>query len=311
MLQSKITPKKILITGASGFIGYNACEYFLKNFWKVFGLSEKGEFPPYVEPVKVDLLDFKKLKKEIKKINPSIVLHSAAYVVLERDFEVARKCLDVNIMGTLNLLESVRKLPSLKKFIFFSTEEVYGDNKPPYKETQKVHPPSPYSISKVAGENLCLLYYKLYDLPVVILRLATVFGYYQPTYRFIPNIIMKAINNEPILLNSGKNKRDYLFIDDVIKAVDKAIISRKAIGEIFNIGHENPISGKTLAQKIVKLANSKSEIILNYFPDRKEEAKLWSMDSKKAEDILGWKANKSIDENIKKTINFYKKIKNQ
>lgn len=305
-MPNKISTKKILITGASGFVGYNACEHFLKNGWEVFGLAESGKVPAGVKLVKINLLNFEELKSEIKKTNPAVILHLGAYVVLDRSFEVAQKCIDINIKGTLNLLESVNGLP-LGKFIFFSTEEVYGKNKVPYKETQIVYPPSPYSISKVAGENLCFLYYNLYNLPVVILRIATIFGYYQPISRFIPGIIMRAIKNEPILLNSGKKRRDYLFIDEVLNAIEKTIKSRKAVGEIFNIGHANSISGKMLAQKIVKFSKSKSKIIVNSFPDREREAMVWEMSSIKAQKILGWTPQKSIDKYLKETINFYKK----
>lgn len=307
-MPNKAFKKIIFITGASGFIGYNVCKHFLKNGWEVFGLAKSGKVPMGVKLIKVNLLNFKKLKSEIRKINPFIVLHLGAYVVLDRNFEVAQKCVDVNIKGTLNLIESVKNL-SLKKFIFFSTEEVYGENKIPYKETQIIHPPSPYSISKATGENLCLLYYNLYSLPVVIIRLATIFGYYQPSSRFIPNIIARAIENKPILLNSGKKRRDYLFVEELLKAIEKTIKSRKAIGEIINIGHTDSITGKDLAQKIVKLSNSKSEIIVDSFPDRKGEAMAWGMNNFKAQKILGWKPKKTIDECLEKTINFYKTLK--
>lgn len=297
--------KIILITGASGFIGHNACNYFLKNGWKVFGLADKGAVPIGVLPMHVNLLNFKKLKKEIKKIKPSVVLHLGALVVLDRSYTVAKKCIDVNIKGTLNLVESLKDV-DLNKFIYFSTEEVYGGNKVPFMESQIPFPPSPYSISKVAGENFCLLYRDLYNFPAVVLRIATIFGYNQPKSRFIPNMIVQAINNKPILLNSGKNMRDYLFVDSLLDAINKIIKSRNAIGEIFNIGHANSLSGKDLAEKIIKLSGSQSKIVLNSFPDREGESKIWKMNNIKAKKILNWMPEKSIDDNLIKTINFYK-----
>ena len=227
---------------------------------------------------------------------------------MDRDFEVARKCIDVNIQGTLNLLESAKDI-DLQKFIFFSTEEIYGKNEVPYKETQAPCPPSPYAISKVAGENLGLLYHDLYDLPVVILRLATIFGRYQPTSRFIPSAIIRAFKGENIPLNSGKNKRDYLFIGELLEAIERAIKTRQAVGEIFNIGHSNSISGKILVEKIVRLTNSQSKIMLNSFSDRAGEAEVWVMNNAKARRILGWKPRKSIDKYLQETINFYKNTK--
>jgi len=306
-MKNKNIKKRIFITGASGFIGCNACEYFLKKGWEVFGLVKSGKTSKNVKVVKADLLNFEKLKDKVKKIKPSVILHLGAYVVLDRDFEVAKKCIDINIKGTLNLLEVAREL-SLSRFIFFSTEEVYGNNKPPYKEVQVVRPPSPYSVSKVAGENLCILYHDLYNLPIVVLRPATTFGFYQPLYRFIPNIIIRAVKNEPILLNSGQSKRDYLYIDNLMDAVYRIVNKQKAVGEIFNIGHGNSISGEKLARKVAKLSGSSSKIVLNSFPDRKKESKLWSMNSEKIEKLLGWKPEVSIDKNMEKTIKFYKDI---
>lgn len=297
--------RAILITGASGFVGLNACDFFLKNGWIVYGLVDKGDVPNGVKKVRVDLLDFKKLKIEINKIKPSVILHLGAYVVLDRNYAVACMCIDVNIKGTLNLIEAVKNLP-LKKFIFFSTEEVYGENRTPYKETQIPMPPSPYAVSKLAAENLCLLYHNLYNVPAVIMRIATIFGYHQPEARFIPGMMIKATKHEPLLLNSGKNKRDYLFIDSLLEAIDSAIKTKEVDGEIFNIGHSKSISGKMLAKKVVELSGSSSKIILNSFPDREGESKEWAMDNQKAKRILKWKANNSIDEDIVKTINFYK-----
>ena len=142
-----------------------------------------------------------------------------------------------------------------------------------------------------------------------MLRIATIFGYNQSKSRFIPNMIIQAINNKPILLNSGKNMRDYLFVDSLLNAIDKIIKSKKSIGEIFNIGHENSLSGKDLAKKIIKLSKSRSKIILNAFPDRAGESKIWKMDNRKAKKILKWIPEKSIDASLLKTINSYKSKK--
>lgn len=301
----KSKEKTILVTGASGFIGANVCLYFNKNF-NVIGLADKGQAPQDIKTVNTDLLNFKKLKTDIAKIKPNIILHLGAYVVLERDFKVALECIDNNIKGTLNLLE-VARLIKPEKFLFFSTEEIYGDNKLPFKESQKVLPPSPYAISKVACENFCSLYHKLYNLPITIFRIATTYGPHQPETRFIPNIIIHSLKNKPILFNSGKNKRDYVYTLDLINAIEKFIKTKKNIsGETFNIGQTRSISGKKLANTILKLTQSKSRIIFNHFPDRRGEAIDWKMDIGKTKKILNWQPKTSLEEGLKKTIEFYK-----
>lgn len=296
----------MLITGADGFVGSNACRYYQKRGWAVHGFSEKSSVIDGIKITAVNLLDYDGLRKKIYKIQPDVVLHLGALVVLDRSFEVAKRCIDVNIHGTLNLLEAVKDLP-LERFVFFSTEEVYGKNTLPYKENQLLLPPSPYSVSKIAGENLCLLYKEWYALPVVIFRMATVFGPYQPITRFIPTLITKALKNEEVPLNSGKNKRDYLFVEELIEATEKALSAEKAIGQIFNIGGTKSFSGKELAEKIITLSKSTSKILLNAFPDRSGEARLWKMNNAKARRLLGWKPRASIDEDLQKTINFYRR----
>lgn len=297
--------KKILITGASGFIGYNACLHYAKNGWQVFGLAKRGEIPKEASAFHIDLSDFDNLKKKVVEINPDIILHFGAFVVLERNFEIARQCVKSNIEGTLNLLEIAKDLP-IKTFLFLSTAEVYGKNKLPFHEDQKLFPPSPYSISKVASESFCRLYHDLHKVPAVIFRISTTYGYHQPVSRFIPTMINKALKHEDILLNSGKNKRDYLFIEDLLDACDKTIGNKKAFGKTINIGLPDSTSGKDLVKQIVKLSGSSSKIVFNAFPDRAGEAKDWKINNTAAKKILGWKPKSSLKQGLEKTINFYK-----
>lgn len=300
------TSKKILITGASGFIGYNACLHYIKKGWQVFGLAKDGDIPQEATAIHIDLLDFDELKRKISEINPDAVFHFGALVVLERNFEVARECVRSNIEGTLNLLEAVREL-SIKTFLFLSTAEVYGKNKPPFREDQKLFPPSPYSISKVASESFCKLYHDLYHVPAVIFRISTIYGYYQPVSRFIPTMIIKALKHEDILLNSGKNKRDYLFIEDLLDACDKTIGNKGALGKTINIGLPESTSGKELVRQITKLSGSRSKVVFNAFPDREGEAKEWKINNSAAKKILRWKPKTSLKQGLEKTIDFYKR----
>ena len=297
---------KVLVTGASGFIGFNLVKYLLKDNVRIFAISAEDKKIEGVESRKIDLADFQKVRAFIDEVKPTIVFHLGALVVLSRDFKIAQDCIDSNIRGTLNLLEAVKDL-KLKRFLFLSTEEVYGNNSLPFQEDQLPKPPSPYAVSKVTGENFCLLYYQLYNLPTTIFRINTIYGPYQPNSRFIPTLIRKAIRNEVVDFNSGKNKRDYLFVEDLIRAIMLSVEKRNISGQIINIGSGEPISGKDLAMDVLKITKSSSKINFNVFPDREGEAPEWRIDNQKAKKYLGWSPKFSLETGLKKTIEYYRR----
>lgn len=296
--------KKILISGASGFIGKNLIAKLSRSDYQLFGLvnSQKDTLP--INEYSVDLKDFNNLQKTINHIKPDFVFHLGALVDLSRDFRTARNCIETNIMGTINLLECLNDFPP-QHLIFLSTEEVYGDGQIPYKEDQPLRPPSPYAISKIAGEQLCQLYAGQNN-KTTILRVGTVYGPWQPVRRFIPSIIIKALADEEILLGTGKKKRDYIFIDDVVEAL---ILSLKRKGEpieIINVGGSKSIQLKTLVDQIKAISKSKAIIVYNSYPDRVLEADEWLSDNQRAAELLNWQPTTTLEEGIRKTINFYR-----
>lgn len=294
----------IFITGSTSFLGKSVISLLEKNKkYNLVKTSLSGDSKNGVQ--KLDLLDFKKTRALLLKTKPHIILHLAALVNLTRDFETARKCVDANIIATLNLLEATKNL-SVKKIIFASTEEVYGDNKPPYKEYQNPRPPSMYSISKVAGENLLQYYSVLHGFSFIALRFGTFFGPNSQPDRFLTQIIETALKNKPILLNSGQLKRDYIFIDDAVLAIEQAIKTNVSKNEIINIGGKTAISLHSFVKRIVTLSNSSSKIILNAFPDRVGEARYQKLSISRAKNILKWEPTTSLDDGIKKSVDFFR-----
>jgi UDP-glucose 4-epimerase len=288
--------KTILITGGSGFLG----KRLLKKL-----ATKKRKYNIFAQ--RIDLLNIKELKNSINKIKPHIVFHLAANVDLRRSYEVAKKCIDINITGTLNLLEALRQNPP-EKLIFSSTEEVYGDGLIPFKENQTPQPPSPYSISKLASEDLCKLYAKELGFYLYIFRIATFYGPGSALNRFIPQIIVKALKNKEILLNSGRKKRDYIYVDDVIDAFMLAIDKKnKNQVELLNLGGGISYTLKYLVDKILKLTKSYSLVTLNAIPERLLEADEWLLSIAEAKKVLGWKPTTSLEQGLLKTVEFFKK----
>lgn len=294
----------IFITGSTSFLGKSVIARLEKSKkYTLVKTSLSGDSKNGIQ--KLDLLDFKKTRALLLKTKPHIILHLAALVNLTRDFETARKCVDANIIATLNLLEATKNL-SVKKIIFASSEEVYGDNKSPYKEHQNPRPPSMYSISKVAGENLLQYYSVLHGFSFIVLRFGTFFGPGSQPDRFLTQIIKTALSNKQILLNSGQLKRDYIFIDDAVLAIEQAIKTNISKNEIVNIGGKTAISLHSFVKRVVILSKSSSKIILNAFPDRVGEARYQKLSISRAKNILKWEPTTSLDDGIKKSVDFFR-----
>ncbi len=282
-----------MITGASGFLGK-----------RLVKLLNTKNYSLYTD--RLDLLDFEQLKKSIEIIKPDVIFHLASYVNLSRDFHVADKCVNINIKGTLNLLEAVRG-SSLKELIYTSTEEVYNGNPIPFLENQLPNPPSPYSVTKIASEYLCQQYALELGFSLVIFRLATFYGPENPPHRLIPQIINNALKNQNIHINSGNKKRDYLYVDDAVDALEKSIslLQNKKI-EIINLGGGKSYTLKDLVNKTIKLTQSQSKIVYNAYPDRILEADEWLLDITKAQSLLRWSPKTSLEEGLQKTISYSK-----
>jgi len=299
-----------MVTGANGFIGSHVVARLVKTGVDVFPVVGPGSNTIPIPSVALDIRDFESVRNYFEEVKPDIVFHSGALVNLARDFEVGVNCLDINSKGALHVLEA-SVLAGVGKFVFFSTQEVYGGAKIPYKEEQSLKPPSAYAISKVVGENFCALYKNLYNLDYTIFRLSTVYGPGQANARLIPTIIRNAISQKDVNLNSGKKKRDYVFSEDVVDCVLSVIRSEEASNEIINVGGGMSYSLKNLAEEIIRLAGSSSSIQLNKFPDRVGEADNMFSDISKAKKLLDWKPNYSLEAGLKKTIEFYRKYKNE
>lgn len=287
--------QRILITGATGFLGSNLLERLREDS----GLA--------VFAKKFDLTNSQDVISYIKISKPDIVYHLGALVDLTRSFDIARKTAEANIVGTVNLLEALMKHPA-KKFIFASTEEVYGEGRLPYKETDGANPPSPYAVTKLTGEHLVRLYASRISENSLVLRIGTMYGPHQPERRFIYQIIHKALNNEDIPLTAGTNTRDYIYVDDVVEALVSAKETTYSEPfEIINVGSGHMTSLTQLAEVIVEASGSSSRLRLGAIPDRIGEAKEWLSDITKAKKILGWVPKTDIQTGIKKTILWIKK----
>ncbi|NLM36710.1 MAG: NAD-dependent epimerase/dehydratase family protein, partial [Firmicutes bacterium] len=220
---------------------------------------------------------------------------------------------DVNINGTLNLLEMCRKY-GVKKFVFASSSSVYGNNKKvPFAEDDFVdHPISPYAATKRAGELLCHTYHHLYGMDVACLRFFTVYGPRQRPDLAIHKFTNLIFNDEEIpFYGDGTTERDYTYIDDIIDGVVKAIRwvhTGQGIYEIFNLGESRTVSLKEMVATLENEIGKKARV--KVLPMQPGDVQRTCADISKAKKILGYQPSTPFEEGIKRFVQWYREINN-
>ncbi|MBD3202924.1 SDR family NAD(P)-dependent oxidoreductase, partial [Candidatus Woesearchaeota archaeon] len=287
--------QKILVTGAAGFIGSHTCEELLNRDYSVVAIDN---FNKYYDPkikkrniknflknknfsfYKADIRDFAKLTQIFdRKIDK--IIHLAARAGVRPSLKKPRLYFDVNVSGTLNLLELAKKF-KINNFIFGSSSSVYGENtKIPFSEKHRTDCQiSPYASSKKAGELICKTYSHLYSLNITCLRFFTVYGERgrpdMAPYKFT-NLIY---NDKPIeMYGDGTSKRDYTYIKDIVSGILTAL-EKNFRFEIINLGNSDPIELKRFISIIEKKLNKKAKIIQKPIP--KGDVKITYADISKA-----------------------------
>ncbi|MFC1646668.1 NAD-dependent epimerase/dehydratase family protein [Patescibacteria group bacterium] len=290
----------IAITGANGFLGSALENYYRDSDHNLLLLSKHSDKKRDVKGI--DLNDLNKLTKVFATFKPNVVIHCAGLVNLTRDYQVGIECIRSNTSGTFTLLESLKDIKGVK-IIYISTEEIYGSNLLPFTEKLSPDPPSPYAITKLAGENFCRLYSNLGAVELIILRVGTMYGPGIPENKYFSQIIKKALTGDDILMNSGMKKRDYVYVGDVVEAVDKCLKYKLTkFYEIINIGGGKEISLIDFVNTILSISGSKSKVVKGAIEERVNEADNWLMDITKAKQILNWSPNVDIDNGLKNTI---------
>ena len=297
--------KKILITGATGFIGYHLAKYCLKLNWSVTSISTKKPIKTRklknVEYLICDLYDKNKLNKKLS-LDFDYVVNLAGYV----DHSKKKKTLYSHFNGCKNISEIFLK-KKIKKFIQIGSSIEYGKNLSPQKENldnKKIF--SIYGKAKLMSTNYLLSLYKKHHFPVSVLRLYLVYGPFQDRNRVIPIVIDNALNSKEFDCSLGTQFRDFAYVDDVVNGIIKSLKNKKTNGQIINLGAGKPIMIKDIILKICKIIGT-GKPQFGKIKFRKDEIKNLYPSITKAKDILNWTPKVKINLGLKKTINYYKK----
>ncbi|MCY7363516.1 MAG: NAD-dependent 4,6-dehydratase LegB [Ignavibacteria bacterium] len=316
--------KKVLVTGADGFIGSHLTEKLLDEGCRVKAFTYYNSFGTWgwldtlpkeklkeIEIISGDIRDGYMVETASKGID--IIFHLAALISIPYSYHSPESYVDTNIKGTLNVLQSARKNET-ERVIVTSTSEVYGTAK--YVPIDERHPKqgqSPYSASKIGADFMSESFYRSFNLPVTIVRPFNTYGPRQSARAVIPTIITQLLNgSEEIKLGSLHPTRDLVYVKDTVSGFFEIAKSKELTGEEINIATNSEISVGELAEKIINAINPKAKIVtddVRLRPENSEVERLFGSDEK----ILSktdWRRKYSLDEGLKETIEWFRDLKN-
>lgn len=313
---------RVLVTGGAGFIGSHLTEKLLDqghwvlvidNFDNFYDPKEKKRNlnkclkNPKFTLIEGDIRDKSVLKRLFEKEKIEVVVHLAAKAGVRPSIENPKEYHEVNTLGTLILLEFIKKY-KVKNFIFGSSSSVYGERlKVPFRESDRVDRPiSPYGLSKVAAERICYVYHHLYGIPVTILRFFTVYGPRQRPDLAVRKFIHLIKQGKEIpMYGDGSSERDYTYIDDIIDGILRTL-NRNFKFEIINLGNSSPVKLKKLVSLIEKSVNQKAKI--KKLPRQPGDVSRTFASIEKAKKLLGWKPKTKIEDGLSKMVEWYDKF---
>ncbi len=323
--------RRILITGAAGFYGSHLTNLLLSEDHEteiigVDNLQRQEDFSvdpfsivddkkAFAERFVLQKLDFRALdSKRIDSMNVDFVIHLAALASIPESMIIPKEYFQVNEEGTFNLVQELLKSKTQPFLVFASSPEVYGN--PLYTPLNLDHPSRPrsfYAVTKLAGERHCMIMKEWYGYPVAIIRNFNTYGENQSnTYRgypaVVPEFISRALLNQPIIIHGkGDQTRDLLYVKDAVSAYQKVIQRpNQSKGEIFDIGTGVQTSIQTLAETIINLSGSSSEI--SYSNQRPADLAKLQADSSRVSEILDWTPTYSLRAGLSRTIPWYRSV---
>lgn len=306
--------KTLLVTGGAGFIGSHFIKYILKKYenYKIINLDKltycanlknlkEVEANPNYSFIQGDITDSALVDDLAKKSD--YIINFAAETHVDNSIKNPENFVKTNVYGTYVLLEAAKN-NNIEKFLQISTDEVYGSIEVgKFSENSPLAPNSPYSASKASADMMTRSYFKTYNLPILITRCSNNYGENQYIEKLIPHFINNLMNNKKIpLYSDGSNVRDWIYVLDHVRALD-IVLHKGKIGDIYNIGANEEKTNLEITKIILKQM-AKTLDMVEFVEDRKGHDKRYSIDNSKIKS-LGWKPEKSFNDGIFQTINWY------
>lgn len=307
--------KRILVTGAGGFIASHLVERLMRAgarvraFVRYNSRNDVGMLrliPPEVfselDVLLGDLRDMEAVRNAVRGMDT--IFHLGALIAIPYSYVHPREVIDTNVMGTLNVLMAARDF-EVRRIVHTSTSEVYGTAQ--YTPIDEAHPlqgQSPYSASKIGADKIAESFYRSFNLPVVILRPFNTYGPRQSARAVIPTIITQALTCDEVKLGSLEPSRDFTFVADMVNGFMRAAEAENVLGQEINLGNDNTIRIGDLVEKIFGIVGKTPKVTIDprrVRPAKSEVMKLWAS-NQKAKAMLGWEPRISLDEGLRLTV---------
>ncbi len=327
---------KLLITGGAGFIGSALVRYLIEDDKVQICVVDKLTYAGNLQSLKtvsnsdkfsfhqVDICDKQALENIFNEFSPDAVMHLAAESHVDRSIDSPSDFIETNIIGTYNLLEVARKYyanlddEAKANFCFhhISTDEVYGDLHSMddfFREDTPYAPSSPYSASKASSDHLVRAWGRTYGLPIVVTNCSNNYGSYHFPEKLIPLVILSAIADKPLpVYGDGKQIRDWLYVDDHVKALYRVVTCGK-IGETYNIGGNNEKQNIEVVKTICSLLDELKPRVdgkkyaeqITFVADRPGHDVRYAIDASKIMRELQWQPEETFETGIRKTVEWY------
>ena len=327
------TDRRIIVTGGAGFIGSAVCRHLVETTdaqivnidtltyaGSVASLWEISREPRH-RLVRANICDAPAVLRAFEEFKPEAVIHLAAESHVDRSINGARAFIETNVVGTFNLLEAARRhWANLRgpakanfRFLHVSTDELYGPLGPQgaFTEASRYDPSSPYSATKAAADHLVVSWHRTYGLPIVIANCSNNYGPYQFPEKLIPLTLLNALDGKPVTLyGDGSNVRDWLYVQDTVRALD-LILHRGRVGEIYNIGGHSERSNLQIVTATCRIldelmpASQAYDRLITFVSDRPCHDQRHAVDTSKIEEELGWRPGETFESGLVRTVRWY------
>ncbi len=316
--------EKILLTGASGFIGQGLEKKLLERNSEIHEIHDleryvTGRYNHYQNPKGdgkgiskhyVDLKDYHSVKTLVKELNPDYIIHLAAISPVAYSYENYIEVTEVNYIASINLAEAARSTGNLKQFIFAGTSEEYGlailDKSQKLTESSELKPNSPYAVAKIATDMYLQYMGMAYDFPYTVMRPFNTYGRKDNNHFFIERTITQMLGGNSVRLGDPDAIRDWVYVDDHVEGYLKALDNKKAFGQTIQLCTGKGYTTKETAELIAEMTGYKGSIEWNSTPKRPLDAKVLIGDNSKAKKLLGWEPKYDLRQGLEKTISFWK-----
>lgn len=298
-----VNQESVLVTGADGFIGTHLVRALIGLGARVSAICRSAPSKcPGVRSFVGDIRDQGFVERTIAACEPLYVFHLAAWKDRTSSVEAFSDAIQVNLIGTLNLLVAIRKLADSCSVVMAGTADEYGAARSPYNAEEQEQPGNAYGFSKNCATQLGRLMASQYGVPTVTLRPTVAYGPGQPAGMFLTSLIRSLLRDRPFLMTPGEQTRDFIYVDDLVDAFLAAALADLAQGRVYNIGSGNPMKIREVALRVQSILGKEGLVKLGAKEYRAGENMAYSVDLNATLSDLNWRPQTSFDAGLEATI---------